>query len=87
MFMSDREAIIKITRVPQNDGSLLYLTQTIDYPGKPYSDKCVRMSLAKGTKVYQQGNDLICEEFSHFDMGGYFPMGLLRMVAGSLISK
>lgn len=46
------------------------------------------MSVFKGTimKTTEEG-DLYIEEFSQFNMGGYFPTSLLNMLLSTIIKK
>ena len=87
MLMSPRDNLIKLTRHPQPDGKILYITQTTTHKDYPERDGIIRMDIFKATMAEQKGPDLHVLEFSNFDMKGYFPVRLMNMMLGSMVSK
>ena len=85
--MTDREGLTRLTSRDMEDGAKLYITNSIDRPEYPRGNHAIRTSVFKGTLTREKDGDLYIEEFSQFNMGGYFPASLLNMVMSSIISK
>jgi hypothetical protein len=65
----------------------MYITQTCQHKDYPERPGVIRMEMFKATMAEQKGNDLHVLEFSNFDMKGYFPVRLMNMMLGSMVSK
>lgn len=87
-MMSAREGLMQMSYRELEDGSTLIMTQSIDLPQYPRGKHAVRTSVFKGTimKTTDAG-DLYIEEYSQFNMGGYFPTSLLNMLLSTIIKK
>ena len=63
----------------------MFVQNTVEHPDYPISKGVVRMSLNKCVKVRQLENAIETEEYSTFDMGGYFPSRLMNvMISASM---
>ena len=87
MFLSDRELIFQIDKYPQQDGTLLYTTRSIEHPECPATGDAVRIQVFKASLVSNEGSNLRLIEYQHMDVGGYVPASLMNMVMGSMLSR
>lgn len=68
-------------------GKTLTITESVEHLGFPRTKDAIRMDIFKAAIYYEKGSDLFFKEYTHFDMGGYFPVKLLNMVMTSFMSK
>ena len=50
-MMSLRESVIRLDRIPQPDGRILYVSTSTEHPDYPVTDKIIRMDAFKVTMV------------------------------------
>ena len=89
-IMSDREQLVRWTRVDLNDKEALLIIQTTSHKSKPIREDVVRAQLLKVQLLRQdEANpaDLKITDFTTMDMKGYFPSRLMNMAMSSMISK
>jgi len=53
----------------------------------PEREGIIRMEFFKASMCEQKGKDIHITEFSNMDMKGYFPVRLMNMMMGSMVSK
>ena len=51
------------------------------------SKKVIRMTTFQGSIMWQDGDNCRTVQMSMTNMGGYFPMSLLRLAASAIIKK
>jgi len=79
--------LIRSEKIPQADGSILYVASSAEHPDYPITDKYIRMDMFKTSMMTPTDNGLSIVEFSTSNMGGWFPMRLLNMLIGSMMKK
>lgn len=89
-MMSPREILIVCDSkelTGEMEGKTLWTMFTYEDPAYPIRKDAIRMSLFKAMVMWEEDGNVIGEEISTMDMGGYFPMRLLNMSLGATMKK
>ena len=68
----DRDNLIRMSRLPQEDGSVLRIWNTIDMLEYPVHEGCSRMDMYRAQMMKEVGNILQVTEFMNFSVRGQF---------------
>ena len=86
-FVSDRDQVVRKTVETMADGSVLLTIKTHELPEYPETPGVVRVEIFKTMMLVQEGEDLKVTDFSHLDLKGYFPVRIMNMMLGTMMSK
>ena len=86
-MMSERESLIHWKKRKLEDGRELTIFYSVERDDYPIDPKVIRIDMFQASLAKEVGNDLHTTTMSQFDMKGYFPMRLMNMVMGSMMSK
>ena len=89
-FASDRDNVVKWTRIEQPDGSVVMQIESVDHPDCPEVPNVVRIEIFKSVKIMESKEnpaDIEFMDFSIMNMKGYFPVRVFNMMMGSMMSK
>ena len=89
-MMSERESLIKLdlqNLTGEHEGKLAFFCYSYEDPSYPINPKVIRMTTFQGNIMETSGDDTRCVQYSMTNMGGYFPMRLLRLAASAMIKK
>jgi len=86
-LMSDRDNVIWYKSEDRPDGRYLYEVKSIEHADCPPVKGVIRMQMLKLSLTHQEGDDLVMEEFTNMDMGGYFPAKLMNMAMAGMMQK
>jgi len=77
---SDRMATVAMYLHKMDDGTVLYLMQSVEREDAPMDKGCVPMHYFKACHYIEADGALHATTFEQVDLGGYFPSSLLNMV-------
>lgn len=80
--MSERESLLRLEKLPQPDGRVLFITSSVEHPDYPITNQVIRMETYKATMAEDTHRGLKSTEFSNFNIKGWFPLRLLNMMIG-----
>ena len=72
-MMTERENLVEIVKKELDDGRTLSTARSVERPEYPRTKNAIRMEMYKASVFYEKDGDLHLTEYSHMNLGGYFP--------------
>ena len=86
--MSERDQVQSISFTEREDGKVLMVMNSVEHPDYPVTDAIIRIESFRATLMEdKEGGGSKTTTYSTMDMKGWFPMRLINMMIGSMVSK